>query len=145
MPNTIIPPVIGWVAATGRFGWEAAALFAILFFWQMPHFMAIAWLYKEDYARAGFRMIPLHDATGRRTANEAVLHAVLLLAAGAAPFFLGMNGWVYLVGSTLLGAAFLGSAIRFRQHPTNSAARKLFLTSILYLPLLLILMTVGKV
>lgn len=140
-----IPPVIGWVAATGSFGWEALALFGILFFWQMPHFMAIAWLYREDYARAGFQMIPLNDPTGQRTGREAVLHAVLLLFVGATPFFLGINGWVYLVGSTLLGGAFAWSAMRFLQQPSHPAARKLFLTSILYLPLLLILMTVDKV
>jgi heme o synthase len=140
-----IPPVIGWVAATGKCDAPAVALFAILFFWQMPHFMAIAWLYREDYGRAGFQMISLNDPTGFRTGREAVLHAVLLIPATLAPWWLGLCGLWYAVGAGLLGLWILGAALRFWRDPVRLKARKLFLVSILYLPALMLLLAWDKV
>jgi protoheme IX farnesyltransferase len=135
-----IPPVMGWTAATGELGAGAWVLFSILFIWQIPHFLAIAWIYREDYENGGFRMLPVVDPTGRATFRIAVVYCLGLLPASYAAAIVGMTGWIYLLGATILGFAMLGAAIRLVTEGTEAAARRLFLTSIVYLPILLLLM-----
>jgi protoheme IX farnesyltransferase len=139
------PPLMGWTAARGELSGEGWALFAILAFWQIPHFFAIAWMYRYEYAKAGFVMLPNVDTTGRRTAQQTVSHALALLIASLAPFVLKMAGPVYLATALILGATFLGCAIQFSRQLTLARARQLFLASIIYLPLLLAAMVWDKV
>ena len=139
-----LPPVIGWTAAGRPLDVGALSLFLILFFWQMPHFLAIAWMYREDYARGGFQMLTLNDPTGKATAGKSVLYALLLLPCGLAPYFLGMTGWFYLAGATLCGTAYLAAALGFFKAPGSGTSRTLFLVSILYLPFILLLMTLDR-
>src|SRR3954470_4704221 len=108
-----IPPLMGWTGATGHVSAAGWSLFAILFLWQLPHFMAIAWLYREDYARAGFKMLPIIDPEGRQTAAQAVCHAFGLIPVSLFPALLGIAGVVYFSGALLLGLAFLFFAIQF--------------------------------
>ncbi len=140
-----LPPLMGWTAARGELSGEGWALFAIVAFWQIPHFFAIAWMYREDYAKAGFLMLPNVDASGRRTGQQTVSHALALLMASLAPFALRMAGPVYLAGALALGAGFLWCAIQFARQLTLARARLLFLASIIYLPLLLGAMVWDKV
>ena len=140
-----LPPLMGWVAARGevtRGGW---ALFAILFFWQLPHFLAIAWIYREQYARAGFVMLPVVDPTGERTGRQAVSHALGLLPVSLCPFVFHLAGPVYLAGALGLGLAYLWFAIQFSRRLSIPGARRLFFMSICYLPLLLGLMVLDKI
>jgi protoheme IX farnesyltransferase len=150
--NTIIgaipgalPPLMGWAAARGdisRGGWS---LFAILFFWQLPHFLAIAWIYREQYARAGFVMLPVVDPLGERTGRQAVSHTLGLLPVSLGPFLFQLAGPVYLFGALALGLVFLWFAIQFSRRLTAGRARALFIVSILYLPLLLGLLVFDKI
>jgi len=139
-----LPPLMGWVAARNELNGEGWTLFAILAFWQIPHFMAIAWLYREDYARAGFVMLPNVDAEGTRTGFHAVGNTVALFVASLCPFLLGLNGVLYLVVALLAGAAYAACAVRFARQLTARRARQLFLVSIIYLPLLLLAMVCDK-
>jgi protoheme IX farnesyltransferase len=139
-----LPPLMGWTAARGDLAVEGWVLFAILAFWQIPHFMAIAWLYRDEYSKAGFVMLPALDPEGGRTGSQAISHAAALLAVSVLPFVLGMAGWVYLTFSVLLGTAFLGCAVVFRRRLTLISARWLFLASILYLPLNLMILVLDK-
>jgi protoheme IX farnesyltransferase len=132
-----IPPMIGWAAARGNIGAGAWALFVIVFLWQLPHFFAIAWMYREDYSRAGFRMISSDDRSGERSASQSVFFCILLLVIAGLPAFLGIANFVYLAIELLLGGLFVAVAMRFLRMRTASAARLLFLASIIYLPLLL--------
>lgn len=132
-----LPPLMGWTAATGKFGAGGWALFTILFFWQLPHFMAIAWLYRDDYARAGFRMLPVEDTTGLRTGSNAVRHTVALVAFSLAPVAMGLAGFWYAGFALVGGVVFLACAIIFARHMTRGSARRLFFASILYLPVIL--------
>ena len=132
-----IPPMIGWTAARGNIGAGAWALFAIVFLWQLPHFFAIAWMYREDYSRAGFRMISSDDRSGERSASQSVFFCIVLLVIAGLPAFLGIANFVYLAIELLLGGLFIVVAMRFLRMRTTSAARLLFLASIIYLPLLL--------
>jgi protoheme IX farnesyltransferase len=140
-----LPPLMGWTAARGEISVEGWSLFAILFFWQLPHFLSIAWIYREDYARAGFAMLPVFDPTGERTGRHAVSYTLGLLPVSLCPFLFGLAGPVYLGGAVLLGAVFAGCAVRFSLELTNQRARQLFYLSIIYLPLLLGLMVLDKV
>ncbi|MDD5262875.1 MAG: heme o synthase [Methylacidiphilales bacterium] len=140
-----LPPLIGWTAAGNPLNDGALALFLILFFWQMPHFLAIAWLYREDYSKAGFRMLTLNDASGQSTAWKSLLHTLLLLPCGLAPYFLGMTGWIYLSGATFCGALYLAASLFFVRNPGHVSARRLFLASIFYLPVILLLLAIDKV
>jgi heme o synthase len=140
-----LPPLMGWTAACGELSGEGWALFAILAFWQIPHFFAIAWLYREDYAKAGFVMLPNVDADGRRTAQQTISHALALLTASLAPFAFKMAGPIYLAAALVLGTGFLWCAIQFSRQLTMTRARLLFLASILYLPLLLAALVWDKV
>lgn len=132
-----LPPLMGWTGATGSMGAAGWALFTILFFWQLPHFMAIAWLYREDYQRGGFRMLPLQDPEGFRTGSCAVRHTLALMAFSLTPFVVGAVGSVYVFVALVLGSGFLWFAIRFSRQMSMERARHLFLASIIYLPLLL--------
>jgi heme o synthase len=139
-----LPPVIGWAAARGSIDGGAFVLFAILFLWQVPHFLAIAWIYREDYARGGLPMLPVVDAPGRLTGRQAVAHAFALLLVSLLPTGVGMAGRVYLVGALLLGAALLGFSLRFALLRSVSAARGLFLASVIYLTALCALLVADR-
>ncbi len=132
-----LPPVVGWAAARGRADIGAWSLFAILFFWQMPHFFAIAWMYRDDYARAGFEMISKEDNTGARSASQSVLFCMLLLIISGVQQFLGVVSAIYLAIELVLNGLFIFVAMRFLKTQQAIDARRLFLASILYLPLLL--------
>ena len=123
----------------------AWALFAIVFVWQIPHFMAIAWLYRQDFERAGFPLLPVVNPDGRSTARQAIVFSVLLIPISLAPFFLQMAGSVYAAGAVLGGLALLALSISFMADRTNERARRLFLGSITYLPLLWILLIADRV
>jgi heme o synthase len=139
-----LPPVIGWAAARGNIDPGAWALFAIVFLWQLPHFFAIAWMYREDYSRAGFRMISSDDRSGERSASQSVFFCILLLVIAGLPAFLGIVSFVYLAAELLLGGLFVALAMRFLKMRTAGAARLLFVGSIIYLPLLLITLVLTK-
>jgi len=140
-----LPPLMGWTAAQGQISIQGWALFAILFFWQLPHFLAIAWMYREDYARAGFQMLPIVDPSGARTGRQAVSHTLGLLVISLFPFLYQMVGPFYLAGALILGVAFLVCAFRFAARLDRPSARTLFFVSIIYLPLMMILMVLDKV
>ena len=131
-----LPPVIGWVAARGALTREAWALFAIVFVWQIPHFMAIAWLYRADFGRAGFPLLPVVEPSGRSTARQAVLFSLVLVPLSLTPYFLGMSGPAYAVGASAGSIALLALSIWFALGRTDDRARMLFLGSITYLPVL---------
>jgi protoheme IX farnesyltransferase len=139
-----MPPLMGWTAARGELSGEGWALFAILFFWQLPHFFAIAWMYRDEYAKAGFKMLPGIDPDGTRTAHQAVSNTLALLAVSLCPFVFKMAGATYLVGAVILSAGFLWCAIKFSRQLTLARAKQLFFASIIYLPLLLALMVWDK-
>ena len=139
-----LPPMIGWAAASGRVDPGAWSLFAILFFWQLPHFFAIAWMYREDYARAGFEMVSKGDDTGARSASQSVLFCMLLLLVSGIPAFLGVVNSIYLGVELILNGLFIIVAMRFLRTQLATDARRLFLTSIAYLPLLLLALVLTK-
>jgi protoheme IX farnesyltransferase len=139
-----VPPLIGWAAARGDIGLEAWVLFAILFLWQFPHFLAIAWMYREDYSRAGILMLPVVEPDGRVTAQQIVIYTVLLLPVSLLPTALGISGKVYLYGAIVLGLLFLYSSLRAAFSKSRQAARRLLLASVIYLPLLFILMVLNR-
>ncbi len=132
-----IPPMIGWAAARGTIDAGAWSLFAILVLWQLPHFFAIAWMYRDDYSRAGFRMISSNDPSGERSASQSVFFCILLLVIAGLPAFLGIATFVYLAIELALGGLFVAVAMRFLRMRTARSARLLFVISIIYLPLLL--------
>lgn len=139
-----LPPLMGWTASRNELGGEGWALFAILAFWQLPHFFAIAWLYRDEYAKAGFVMLPNIDPDGSRTAQQSLSNTVALILASLCPFVLGMSGRIYLAAALVLGLGFLLCAIRFCREMTLPRARQLFFASIIYLPLLLAAMVCDK-
>jgi protoheme IX farnesyltransferase len=140
-----LPPVAGWVAARGELGLGAAILFAILFLWQLPHTLAIARLYREDYARAGIRVLPVVDPGGGSTERQIVAGCLALHAAGLLPTLVGLTGGVYFFGALLLGALFLVCGVAQALRPSPVAARRVVLASVVYLPLLLALMALDRV
>jgi protoheme IX farnesyltransferase len=140
-----LPPLMGWTAARNEISVGGWALFAILFFWQLPHFLAIAWIYRDEYAKAGFVMLPVVDRDGRRTGSQAVSHTLGLLPISLAPFVFHLAGPVYLAGALALGLAYLWFAIQFSRSLSVPRARQLFFVSILYLPLLLGLLVLDKI
>ncbi len=139
-----LPPLMGWVAARNAITWEAASLFAIQFCWQIPHFLAIAWLYRNDYQKAGFKMLSVHDETGKLTGRWAVVFASLLIPVSLVPVFFGTAGLPYLVSALILGLAFAGTAAQFARQLTLPLSRRLFWMSILYLPLLFGVLVLDK-
>ena len=132
-----LPPLMGWTAAGGEITEKGLALVAILYFWQLPHFFAIAWIYREEYAKAGFVMLSLDDESGERTSQQAVAYAVSLLPFSILPYAFGMAGAVYFAGAIILGGLYLAFAISFYRKLSIASARRLFIYSIVYLPLLL--------
>jgi protoheme IX farnesyltransferase len=140
-----LPPLMGWTAAQGQLSREGWALFGILALWQIPHFLAIAWIYREEYARAGFKMLPVVDPEGERTGRQAVAHTFALLVVSLCPFVTRLAGPAYLAGALVLGLGFLWYAVQFSRNLTNARARQLFYFSLLYLPLLLGVMVLDKV
>jgi protoheme IX farnesyltransferase len=139
-----LPALIGWTASHGSIDRSGAALFAIVFCWQLPHFMAIAWLYREDYARAGFPMLPVIDPDGRRAGKQAVYWGFLLVLVSLEPTFSGLAGRTYFAVALVLGVALFGLAVRFAADRNEGNARALFYGSITYLPLLWIVMIANK-
>ena len=140
-----LPPLMGWTAARGSLEAGGWSLFAILACWQVPHFLAIAWLYREDYARAGFAMLSVSDAEGRCTSSLALWHTLGLVPVTLLPFALSHVGTSYLIGALGLGLVFAWTAFRFWWDVNSTGARRLFRVSVLYLPLLLALMVMDKV
>jgi protoheme IX farnesyltransferase len=140
-----LPPVAGWVAARGELGIGAGVLFAILFLWQLPHTLAIARLYREDYARAGIRVLPVVDPDGGSTERQIVAGCLALHAAGLLPTLVGLTGGVYFFGALLLGALFLVVGAAQALRPSASSARRVVIASVIYLPMLLALMALDKV
>ena len=139
-----IPPLIGWTAARGELELGAWLLFAILFLWQVPHFLALAWLYRADYARGGFRMLPSEDPDGHLTGLAAVLHTAALAPIPVVATLHGLGGWVSAAGGVLLVAWLLSAAVRMAQQRSDASARRLFLSTLAFLPLVLGLMLVDR-
>lgn len=135
-----LPPLMGFTAAADSITLGAWSMFVILFLWQFPHFLAIAWMYREDYRKAGIMMLPVLEEDGKITATQIVLFTVLLVPVSLAPFFLGIAGWVYLVGAVVLGFWFLYASIQAARYKTVPQARKLMLVSVLYLPVIFALL-----
>jgi protoheme IX farnesyltransferase len=131
-----LPPVIGWTAATGSLSLAPLVLFGIVFLWQMPHFLAIAWLYRDEYAAAGIPLLPVLEPDGRRTGRQALLYAAALWPVSLMPTLLGLAGGAYIALATLLGAALIALSARFARDRSIASARRLFVFSIIYLPLL---------
>jgi len=140
-----LPPLIGWAAARGSLSPEAWTLFGIVFFWQLPHFLAIAWIYREDYARAGFPMLPVIEPDGRSTGRQSVLYAAALVPLSLAPKLMGLAGQVYFAGALALGVLFVALTVRFARTRSIGDARRVFFASIVYLPLIWALMIADKI
>jgi len=139
-----MPPVIGYAAAAGSLPRESWVLFAILFLWQFPHFYSIAWMYKDDYARAGIRMLPVVEPDGRSTARQIVLYGLALIPVSLIPSALGMSGRIYLAGALVLGLWFLYSGVRVALERSLARARSVLIASVLYLPLIYGLMLIDR-
>jgi protoheme IX farnesyltransferase len=135
-----MPPLMGWTAAADSINLGAWTLFALLFLWQFPHFLAIASMYKEQYAKAGIKMLPTQEKDGRITARQIVVFTILSVAVSLAPFFIGLSGVYYLTGAALLGIWFLWTSIQAARYKTVEKSRKLLLVSVLYLPVIFALM-----
>lgn len=139
-----MPPLMGWTAATGDITLGAWALFVIQFLWQFPHFLAIAWMYREQYAKAGILMLPVLDPEGRLTARQIVSFAFMLLAASLAPFFVGIASSIYLFAAAFLGLWFFVESVRFAITRSDALARRLLFVSVIYLPLLFLVLVLTK-
>ncbi len=139
-----LPPLIGWSASHGSLTLGGGALFAIVFLWQIPHFMAIAWMYRDDYAKAGFPMLPVIDPAGRRAGRQAVAYAAALVPVSVLPTLAGVSGMAYLIVAVTLGIGLLCLAISFAATRTDQSARRLFFGSITYLPILWIAMIADR-
>lgn len=139
-----MPPLIGFAASHGELNAQAWALYAILFLWQFPHFYSIAWMYREDYARAGMQMLPVIDPEGARTARHILVTSALLLPISLLPSFLSMTGMAYLAGATILGLMYAWTGLRVARERSTVRARKVLLASVAYLPLLYLLMIVDR-
>ena len=140
-----IPPMGGWTAATGSLDVEAWLLFAILFFWQHPHFFAIAWVCKDDYERAGFKMLPVVEKDGTRTIRQIFWHLTLLIPVSILFYVNGNSGWIYAIGVFILSLMFAGSAVPLAFNRTNNNALLILKASVMYLPALLILIIIDRV
>ena len=138
-----LPPVIGWAAATGRLGLEPFALFLIVFLWQFPHFLAIAWMHRDDYARGGHKMLPNVDPDGSMTGRQALWHAVELVPAGLLPWAIHLGGHWYFLGALALGLFYTYHAARFWWNVNDRTARRLLRASIIYLPAILLLLLID--
>jgi protoheme IX farnesyltransferase len=139
-----LPPLIGWTASHGSVALGGLSLFLIVFLWQIPHFMAIAWMYRDDYGTAGFPMLPVIDPGGRRAGRQAVFYAGALLPVSLVPTLVGLSGYAYAGVAAVLGAALLALAILFYAERTDATARRLFYGSLVYLPLIWVVMIANK-
>ncbi|HYO45519.1 MAG TPA: heme o synthase [Gemmatimonadota bacterium] len=139
-----IPPVMGWTAVSGSLGLPAGVLFAILFLWQLPHFLAIAWIFRDDYRLGGFPMLPVVDPDGEATGRQVALYCAALVPVSLIPTFLGLTGPIYFFGALLLGLGFLASGLMMAMHRRGKEARHVLLASVTYLPLLLALLVVDR-
>ena len=139
------PPLIGYAAARGSLDARAWVLYGILFVWQFPHFYAIAWMYRDDYSRAGIRVLPVVEPDGESTARQIVAASILLVLVSLLPSYLGMTGTVYAVGAAGLGLGLLGVGVRLARSRTTLCARQVLIGSVVYLPALYALMLVGSV
>lgn len=139
-----IPPMMGWTAVAGKVEPGAWVLFGILFLWQLPHFLAIAWLCREDYGQAGFPMLPVTDPDGARTGRQMVLYSLALLPVSLLPTVLGLTGNAYLIGAAILGVLLLVFSVSFSRSPSREAARRLMRYSIVYLPAVLAVMVLDR-
>lgn len=139
-----MPPLMGWTSSANEISIGSLIVFGILFFWQFPHFLAIAVMYKDQYAKAGIKMLPAVEASGRITAQQIVIFTVLLLPISFGPFFIGLSGGIYLAASIVLGMWFLYEGIKSARSRTVADAKKLMLVSVLYLPLLFLVMVLNK-
>lgn len=139
-----LPPVMGWAAQEGSLGVLVLPIFAVLYFWQLPHFFAIAWMYRDEYAKAGFRMLSHQDPSGLYTAGMMLFYGILLLATSISLFFAGQGGGLYLAGALFLGVGFLGSVAFFCNRRTDANAKLVFILSIVYLPLLFTVLAVDR-
>jgi len=140
-----MPPLMGWTSSANEITISGLALFGLLFFWQFPHFLAIAWMYREEYAKAKILMLPVVEPEGRITARQIVLFAIMLVPVSLAPFFLGFAGLAYLIGATVLGAWFLIESIRTARAKSVSQARRLLMVSVIYLPLIFGLLVLDHI
>jgi protoheme IX farnesyltransferase len=138
-----LPPVIGWAAATGSVGIEALTLFLIVFLWQFPHFLAIAWVHRDDYARGGHKMLPCVDPDGVLTARQAVAHALVLVPAGLLPTVVNVAGGWYFAGALIAGISYLAAAVWFWSDVNDASARRLMGASFFYLPFILLLLLLN--
>lgn len=138
-----VPPLMGWTAATNALTLGGWIVFGILFFWQLPHFMAISWMHRDDYARGGFAMLSVRDGDGTAVARQAIYYSLALLAVSVLPWWFGMTGLAYLAGALLGGALLLGLSIRFYFDRGRGNARALFMTSNLYLLTIMLLLVVN--
>jgi protoheme IX farnesyltransferase len=139
-----LPPVIGWTAARNEITLEAWVLFAVLFFWQMPHFFSLAWMYRKDYARAGYKLLTVVDPSGSTTSIHMIVYSTLLLIASIMPGVLGSAGVLYIIVASLLGTVFAAAIIQLSVSRTNEAARRVFFASLIYLPVLFLFMIIDK-
>ncbi|MGH9702695.1 MAG: protoheme IX farnesyltransferase, partial [Candidatus Acidiferrales bacterium] len=140
-----IPPLIGWAAARGSLSWNAWILFAILFLWQFPHFLAIAWMYREDYARGGIRMLPVVDPSGRATFGQVIGTAALLVPVSLLPSVVGITGIPYFFGALVMGMALVQMCLWAERGKTNIRAKWLMHATVIHIPLLLSLMMYDKI
>jgi protoheme IX farnesyltransferase len=139
-----MPPLMGWTAAANEIALGAWILFVFLFLWQFPHFFAIAWMYKEQYANAGIKMLPVVDRDGRLTARQIVMFTILLVVVSVAPFFFGMTGFMFPLVTSLLGGWFMWQSIRTARAKTPEMSRKLLMVSVIYLPIVFLAMVLDK-
>jgi protoheme IX farnesyltransferase len=140
-----LPPVIGWAAASGQLSVDAWVLFAIMFLWQIPHTLAIAFLYKEDFAKAGIQFLPVIEPDGESTYRQILIHCSALLAVSLLPTLIGLAGPIYFIAAFLLGVVFLASGVSLVMAPTGAGARRLLFVSLIYLPVLLLVMALDRV
>jgi protoheme IX farnesyltransferase len=139
-----LPPMIGWAAARGTLGIEAWTLFAIVFFWQMPHVLAISWIHRDDYARGGIRVLPVVEPDGASTARQMISYSAATIPASLLPTLVGLAGGLYFTGAFLLGLMMLALSVDFARHRSITRARRLFFASLVYLPAVLILLVVDR-
>jgi protoheme IX farnesyltransferase len=138
-----MPPLMGWTAAANDITLGAWAMFVTQFLWQFPHFLAIAWMYRDQYAKAGILMLPVVEPSGRITGRQIVLFTMMLVPVSFAPFFLGFAGIIYLIAAAILGSVFLWSSISAARSKTNESARRLLYASVIYLPLLFLILVLD--
>ncbi|HEX7087262.1 MAG TPA: heme o synthase [Vicinamibacterales bacterium] len=139
-----LPPVIGWAASNGTLALEAWVLFGIMFFWQMPHVLALSYMFREDYARGGIRVLSVEDPDGRSTGLQMVNYSAALVPVSLLPSIIGMAGRLYFAAAVLLGLAGVVMAVRFARHRSQARARQLFYVSLVYLPVLWVLMLANR-